>query len=274
MGLAQEAVENTMSNTSSSKSSPQSTMLLKVDKVTKRFGGLGAVDNVSFELRRGETVGLIGPNGAGKTTLFNIMTGFVRADSGRIIFQGKDITHESTASIVNNGIARTFQIVRPFLNIPVFDNVLIAALSPHARNASKNVSPSETVRDVLSKVGLLEKANLDASKLTHGEQKRLEMARAIATKPDLLLLDEPYGGLGSNEIGPVSVLINGLSESGITILLIEHRLKELMKNVKRVIAMDQGALIADGMPEQVVNESRVIEAYLGKGGTGLATGSK
>jgi branched-chain amino acid transport system ATP-binding protein len=237
--------------------------LLKVELVSKHFGGIVAVNNVSFSLNEGEKVGLIGPNGAGKTTLFNIITGFARADSGRVVLDGRDIRTKSTAAIVNFGIARTFQIVRPFSKISVFDNVLIPALCPHARKNGKGMSPSEIASDSLDRVGLLGKKDLLAADLTHAELKRLEMARAMATKPRLLLLDEPYGGLGSNEVGPASELIRSLGESGVTLLLIEHRLRELMRNVERVIAMDQGTIVIQGTPDEVVSDARVIQAYLG-----------
>ncbi len=243
--------------------------LLDVQQATKRFGGLAAVDGVSFTVRRGELVGLIGPNGAGKTTLFNLITRFDRIDSGRIVFQGNDITSASTANIVNFGIARTFQLVRPFGNISTFDNVMIAALSPRSRRIDRR-TPDEVTSQVLEKVGLTSKSNVNAAQLTYAEQKRLDVARAIATRPDLILLDEPYGGLGSNEIGPMNDLIRELAESKITILIIEHRLRELMKNVQRVLAMDQGSIIADGTPKQVTSEARVIEAYLGKKGANIA----
>ncbi len=259
MGRTKEQAENRLSID----------YLLEVQNTTKRFGGLSAVNDVSFTLKKNEVVGLIGPNGAGKTTLFNLITRFERADSGRIIFEGNDITHRSTADIVNHGIARTFQLVRPFNNISTFDNVLIAALSPRTRRIDGR-EPEKIAREALEKVGLSLKSNIAAGQLTHGEQKRVEVARAIATRPDLILLDEPYGGLGSNEIGPMNALIREMAESKITILIIEHRLRELMKNVQRVLAMDQGMIIADGTPRQVTSEARVIAAYLGKKGANIA----
>ena len=237
--------------------------ILQIESLSKSFGGLVAVNKVSLDVSQGETVGLIGPNGAGKTTLFNLITGFIRPDSGRITFDTHDITRASTARIVNTGIARTFQIVRPFANIPVYENVLIPALSPHARKCTTD-SPETTVKQALEKVGLLAKAHSNAAQLTHGEQKRLELARAIATKPKLLMLDEPFSGLGSDEVGPTSSLIGELKKYDITIIVIEHRLKELMKFATRVIAMNEGSIIADGEPKAVVNDSKVVESYLGR----------
>ncbi|HZW57471.1 MAG TPA: ABC transporter ATP-binding protein [Nitrososphaerales archaeon] len=242
----------------------QKNVLVELKDVTKRFGGLAAVNAVSFSIARGERVGLIGPNGAGKTTLFNLITGFARPDSGAIFFEGRNITKMSTSDVVNLGIARTFQIVRPFTRISVYENVLIPSLSPNARRASGGKAPDEIAMGALRLTDLIDKMKFKASELTHGELKRLELARAIATKPRLLLLDEPFGGLGSNEIGPATDLIQSLPSLGITLLMIEHRMKELMKNVGRIIAMDQGSLIASGTPEQVVRNERLIEAYLGK----------
>ena len=234
--------------------------LLKVSLLTKYFGGIKAVDQITFSVERGELTGIIGPNGAGKTTLFNLITGLIKSDRGEIIFKERKITDENTANITRAGIARTFQLVRPFYNLTVEENIKIPAIL-----ASKKLSesPEQIVRRVISMVGLEEKAKRTVSTLTHAELKMLEIARAIATGPELLLLDEPYGGLGRNELSIVTETISKLSVSGITILIIEHRLSELMKNVRRVIVMDQGKLIADGEPREVVRIDRVIEAYLG-----------
>ncbi|PSO05882.1 hypothetical protein B9Q13_00385 [Candidatus Marsarchaeota G2 archaeon ECH_B_SAG-G16] len=235
--------------------------LLVVDSLTKRFGGLVAVNCVSFKIGDNEIVGLIGPNGAGKTTLFNLITGFLKPDQGKVIFCNKDITGKSPAYISKLGLARTFQIVRPFLNLKVFENVLLAAMFSWKRE--KN--PQDVVEGVLRQLGLEHKADVKATQLTHGELKRLGVAQAIALKPRLLLLDEPFGGLSLKEIEIVSEAIKWLQKSGTSILIVEHRVRELMKLVGRVIALDQGYVIASGKPEEVVNEKRVIEAFLGRG---------
>ncbi len=234
--------------------------LLLVSSLTKHFGGIKAVDDISFSVKRGEVTGIIGPNGAGKTTLFNLITGFVRPDAGKITFKGRDITHESTANIVRSGIARTFQLVRPFLNLTVEENIKIPTILSSKKFSS---SPEKIVKKVVEMVGLERKAGEKANTLTHAELKMLEVGRAVVTKPDLLLLDEPYGGLSRNELSTVTNVISRLSSEGITILIIEHRLSELMKNVRRVLVMDQGKIIADGQPEEVVRINRVVEAYLG-----------
>lgn len=234
--------------------------ILRVDSLTKSFGGIKAVDNLSFSISKGEVTGIIGPNGAGKTTLFNLITGFLKPDKGKVIFKGADISKRSTADIVRLGIARTFQIVRPFKGMSVAQNVAVPAIIS-GKKQGKNYK--ELVNEVLDMFCLSKSKNRTAGSLIHAELKILEVARALATGPELLLLDEPYGGLGREEISLVSNVITKLVENGITTLIIEHRLSELMKNVRRVIVMDQGKIIADGIPEEVVTEKKVIEAYLG-----------
>jgi branched-chain amino acid transport system ATP-binding protein len=241
--------------------SENSEELLKVVSLTKYFGGIRAVDQVTFSIKKGEVTGIIGPNGAGKTTLFNLITGFIRPERGDVIFKGKNITRESTANISRMGISRTFQLVRPFPNMTVEENVKVPAIIS-ARKVS--VGLEQNISKILDMVGLLEKRKRKANTLAHAELKMLEIARAIATGPDLLLLDEPYGGLSKNELSTVTQIISKLSSEGITIMIIEHRLSELMKSVRRVVVMDQGKVIADGIPEEVVRIDRVIEAYLGK----------
>ena len=235
--------------------------LLEVDKLNKRFGGLHAVRDVSLQIRRGEIVGILGPNGAGKTTIFNLLTGFITPDEGMVNFQGRSIRDLKPHRIVNLGVARTFQLCRPFVGLSVIENVLVGSLGPR-------ISDSDLVAraiHLLSEVGLAEKADTPSELLSYGDLRRLEIARALATDPELLLLDEPFAGLGSAEIEAISSLIRKLhAEKNLTILLIEHKLREFMQLVSRVVALDFGEVIAEGVPSDIVSHPRVIEAYIGK----------
>ena len=229
----------------------------------KRFGGITALNGVSFSVRQNEFVGIIGPNGAGKTTLFSTIVGALKPDAGRIVFRGKDITGMRPSATVHLGLARTFQIVRPFLNLTVLENVLLSAIS---RRVSRGGSrPEDRAHVALKRVGLDAREPVLASKLTHGELKRLGIAQAIALEPVLLLLDEPFGGLSTEEIGIVSGALVELSRAGTSFVIIEHRVREMMRIVNRVIALDQGSVLTAGTPEEVVNDKRVIEAFLGGG---------
>ena len=238
------------------------TPLLEVSGVSKRFGGLLAVSDVSFSLGEREILGLIGPNGAGKTTLFNLLTGFIPPDSGSIRFEGQELRGLAPYKIVNRGVARTFQLTRPFLGMTVLENVIVACLSPRARDAHDKESRAH---QLLDQVGLGAKAKDAVETLPYGDLRRLEIARALATRPDLLLLDEPFAGLGSSEIEPLAQLIKRLHrEENLTILLIEHKLREFMALVSRVIAIDFGEIIAVAAPADIVRDPRVIEAYIGR----------
>jgi len=229
----------------------------------KRFGGITALNGVSFSVKQNEFVGIIGPNGAGKTTLFSTIVGALKPDAGRIVFRGKDITGMRPSATVHLGLARTFQIVRPFLNLTVLENVLLSAIS---RRVSRGGSrPEDRAHVALKRVGLDAREPVLASKLTHGELKRLGIAQAIALEPVLLLLDEPFGGLSTEEIGIVSGALVELSRAGTSFVIIEHRVREMMRIVNRVIALDQGSVLTAGTPEEVVNDKRVIEAFLGGG---------
>jgi branched-chain amino acid transport system ATP-binding protein len=249
----------------------------EVENLTKRFGGLTAVNNVSFQIGRDEVVGLIGPNGAGKTTLLRLITSILKPDSGRIRFKGKDITRFKPWAIVDQGIAGTFQVTRPFRRLPIIANVMVACLSPRSLRRGEWVKNIEAkARDALEFVGISDLALELASSLSHGDLKRLEIARAIATEPELLLLDEPFSGLNPAETELLAKSIRRLHQGGRfgrlhsegpTMIIIEHKLAELMKIVDRVIVLDFGELIADGTPEEIVKDEKVIEAYIGRGVT-------
>ncbi len=235
--------------------------LLDVKQLNKRFGGLHAVRDVNLQVRRGEIVGILGPNGAGKTTLFNLLTGFIPTDEGTVNFQGRSILGMKPHRIVNLGVARTFQLCRPFVGMSVIENVLVGSLGPRVAD----VDLGARALHLLTEVGLAEKADTPSELLSYGDLRRLEIARALATDPELLLLDEPFAGLGSAEIESISALIRKLhAEKNLTILLIEHKLREFMQLVSRVVALDFGEVIAEGSPAEIVSHPRVIEAYIGK----------
>jgi len=235
--------------------------LLQVTELNKRFGGLHAVKDVSFDLQPGSITGVLGPNGAGKTTMFNLLTGFIRPDAGTVLFDGQSLAGLVPHQIVNRGLARTFQLARPLAGLSVVENVELACLAPRVRSSDK---PRERAYALLDQVNLGGQAEFEVDVLPYGDLRRLEIARALATKPKLLLLDEPFAGLGAAEVGPLADLIRTLHKSqGLTILLIEHKLREFMQLVHQVIAMDFGEIVAVGTPAEIVRHPRVIEAYLG-----------
>ena len=239
-------------------------VLLEVRNLNKHFGGLHAVKNVSFDITRGEIVGILGPNGAGKTTLYNLLTGFIPPDAGATIrFQGQNILGLAPHRIAGLGISRTFQLCRPFIGLSVLENVLVGALG--AGGAKDRSGLQARARQLLDRVGLAGKERVPVEVLSYGDQRRLEIARALAARPALLLLDEPFAGLGSGEIDDLSQLIRQVhAEEGLTVMLIEHKLREFMRLVHRVIALDFGEVIAEGLPEAIVQHPAVIEAYIGR----------
>jgi len=231
------------------------TEILVTRGLRKSFGGIVAVDGVDLTVREGELMAIIGPNGAGKTTLFNLITGFEKPDAGQVWFLGRDVTGEKPYNLARMGLVRTFQIVKPFRNLSVMQNVLIGC-------KVRGFGP-EVAEESLKAVGLWEKRDLPASLLTHGELKKLELARALATRPKLLLLDEPLGGLTFSEAEEVTEVIRQANGNGTTVVLVEHRLKETFRIVKRVVVLNQGKVIYDCSPENVSRTEEVVRAYMG-----------
>jgi len=239
--------------------------LLIVENINKSFGGLAAITDLSLDLRQGELLGLIGPNGAGKTTFFNLISGFLVPDSGKIILQGQSIVGLPPHEIVMRGVTRTFQIPKPFHSLSCIENVIVSMI-PHSSKKEDAIRIKEKSQTIMEIVGLNHKGDMLPSTLTQGDLKKLEIARALATKPKLLLLDEPFAGLTSTEITSLNSLIKNLHDSGITIIIVEHRLRELMKIAKKLIVLNFGQKIAEGPTDVIIHNEKVIEAYLGTGG--------
>jgi branched-chain amino acid transport system ATP-binding protein len=237
-------------------------VILEVHDVSKSFGGLRALDGVSLQLRRGEVLGLIGPNGAGKTTLFNIVAGMYRADSGNVRLNGRVIDRLKPHRRCRLGIARTFQITKPFLGLSVLDNVMVGAFFGHHARSTIGTA-RERAWQALDRVHLDMQADTLASALTIGERKRLEMARALATEPDVLLLDEVVAGLSPPEVDEMMTAIRTLNASGLTLLVIEHVMRAVMGVSSRIIVLDHGKKLAEGAPAEIVVNDDVIRAYLG-----------
>ncbi len=236
----------------------------KVENVSKQFGKLRALNNVTFEVKKGEVLGLIGPNGAGKTTLFNVVTGFYHCSSGSVTFRGKDITRATPNRLAEMGMIRTFQIPRPFKQLTVHDNVAVGTLFNKSRIQNLSISNKEFIQQILKGVKLSAYQYQLASLLGYGNQKLLELGRAQGASPELLLLDEPFAGLSATEIESASHILTGLIGKGLTLMIVEHKLRELMKLVNRVVVLYYGEMIADGSPEEISKDDRVLKAYLGR----------
>lgn len=224
--------------------------ILRVKNLTKKFGELEAVSNVSFEVKEHECLGIIGPNGAGKTTLFNVISGFMRPTSGTIEFMGKNIVGKRPHELVRLGLTRTFQVIRVFKNMTVKEN--FSAIT-------------ERGEELMKELGLLDKSHFLAKDLPQGDLRRLNIGMAMATNPKLLLLDEPFSGLSPKEGAELGKIVEKLKNGGMTMIIIEHKLKELFTHVERVLVLNYGRLICEGTPQEVVRDAKVIEAYLGVG---------
>jgi branched-chain amino acid transport system ATP-binding protein len=234
--------------------------LLTLDRVTKRFGGLTAVRDVSLEVRPGDLVGIIGPNGAGKTTLFNVIAGYYRPDEGRVTFAGTDITGRTAHEVCRLGLTRTFQIMKPFGNLSVLDNVMIGALTRIGGVGEARAAAEKVVRTC----GLGPHAHARARALPIGLRKRLEVARALATRPRLLLLDEVMSGLNPSELAGMIELVRQLHADGVTLIVIEHIMAAMMRLAQRIVVLHHGERIAEGTPQEVASDRRVVDAYLGE----------
>ena len=237
-------------------------MILQLEGVSKRFGGLQALTEVTFDLPEGQILGLIGPNGAGKTTLFNCISGVYTPNEGRVTFRGKDVTGSKANKMAQAGMARTHQIVRPLNELSVRENVMVGAC--FGREGHGLRTARKLADDVLHFVGLFDRRNQLAGSLNVGQKKRLEMARSLAARPYLLLLDEVLAGLNPSEIAEmVETVLKIRDEQGVTIIMIEHVMHAVMNVSDRLVVLDYGRQIAEGTPEEVANDAQVIEAYLG-----------
>lgn len=246
--------------------------ILEVKNLSKHFGGVKAVEDVSFDIREGDVFGIIGPNGSGKTTLINCITGFLKPTSGKVLFRGKDVTGLEPHKIASLGITRTFQIMRPYYSLPAFKNLVIPLTSPRAkktggwRGGGKHGDRDTVAVDILEELGFERDSRVpfkQAGTLPTGYLKRLELGRCLALRPELVICDEVFSGLSASEIASLLPLLEKLHEQGITLIMIEHRLKELFRVATRVMALSYGEKITEGDAETVIEHPRVKEAYLG-----------
>jgi branched-chain amino acid transport system ATP-binding protein len=236
-------------------------MILQVSGVSKRFGGLQALSDVTFDLPEGQILGLIGPNGAGKTTLFNVINGVYAPEKGRVIFKDEDVTGKEPYDLARRGLARTHQIVRPLNDMSVRENVMVGACFGRENRALNDASA--IAQEVLEFVGLYDRADQLAGSLNVAQKKRLELARSLASRPFLMLLDEVLAGLNPSEITTMVETVQKIRQQGVTIIMIEHVMHAVMNVSDRIIVLDYGQQIAEGTPEEIANNERVIEAYLG-----------
>lgn len=240
-------------------------MFLEIESLTKSFGGLTALLDISFTLNEGEIVGLMGPNGSGKTTLFSVISGFLKPDAGEVRFKGKEISGLRPHRVCEQGIMRTFQLVKPFTNMTAVKNVMVGRV--YGRNPALNLKTADKEsRDILEFVGLGNKCDAIAGNLTLADRKRLEVARALAGRPYLLLLDEIMAGLNPVEVEAAVDLVRNINKSGVTIFMVEHIVKVLLGTSHRMIVINVGAKIAEGSPKEIVKNKKVVEAYLGEKG--------
>ncbi|MGD0266601.1 MAG: ABC transporter ATP-binding protein [Candidatus Methylomirabilota bacterium] len=235
-------------------------MILQAENLTKAFGGLAALKAVSFGMEEGEILGLIGPNGAGKTTLFNVISGFFRSDQGRVIFAGETVSHLKAPKLCRSGLVRTFQVVKPFGNLTALQNVMVGSF---LRTADPGLA-RERALEVMDLVGLSGRRDTAAKSLTISDRKRLEVARALATRPRLLLLDEVMAGLNPTELVQMLEILKRIRDQGVTLLVIEHIMAAIMTISGRILVLHHGEKIAEGAPKEVAGDKRVIDAYLGE----------